>query len=1442
MADHEDWPGNNRAVDLSSTEAVAKIRFHQAQMAYDYQQWDEAITHYRAVLTLLNDMPRTHESLHVPAESGLAAVYLAQGDVKQAMTEAELAVDYLLEKPIFGEWNHMWMAWQCVRVLQAANDARAETLLEKAYASLQARIELLEDEETRRFALENVPEHREIVRLYEEMSTSQPKHIHHTINSRYLLHETLGQGGMGIVHRATDRLTGDIVALKQIKIPTEQLQFMTRVDTETKQNLRLSLAREFQILAGLRHPHIITVLDYGFDEQRLPYFTMTYLPKAQTFLEAGLNLDTQGKIDLFQQMLQALAYLHRRGIIHRDIKPKNVLVAEDRVRVLDFGLSFEQKTGLTSAGGTLLYMAPEIVLSGQPASFASDLYAVGVMAYELFAERHPFDVASEQFAQQLRNDTPDLSLLELDEPLAKIVGQLLAKTPEARFNSNIEACLEALRLTLGKTAPSESVAIRESYLQAAKFVGREAEQQQLYDLLIQTKAGEGQGVLIGGESGVGKSRLINEVQTQALVEGFTVLRGQGIQEGGLPYQLWRDPIRYLCVTSNHLSSLAASVLLPLIPDLPELLHQEIEPAPDIDDLQAQQRLFAAITELFHQQSQPILLILEDMQWAAESLDTLQWLLRHMSGLPLLIVGTYRVEEAPSLPERVSQMSQIRLERLADHDVQSLCQHMLGERSITEELVGFLQLQSEGNTFFLIEVVRALAEQAGQLETIGQMTLPETVFPAGITTILQQRLARIPEALTPFLNHTALVGRQLNLELLRQIIDEDDPLDSVWLPILTEAGWLIATGATWQFTHDKLREGLLQQIDTTTKSRLHQKIAEGLETLYPENPSRAAELMRHWGGAGNSEKECIYAQKAGHYAQTQNIYHEALIYWNRAEKLVAAGEIDQRYKIYQAQEAIYSRQGQREAQRDKLGQLETIVGGFDALAQGHFALRQASYENAIGNYEQAVVLIQKAIALGETAKVSSLVMTGHYQWGEVSNNIGDYTTAQSHFQTSLELGQKTNQERHVAKCWTGLGVVAQEQAHYDLAQQHLDQALSIQQKIGERWGEERTLNKLGEVYRLKAAYKTAAHYCIQALKIAQDIGSRKEEGAILNNLGVITMYQGDYKQAQLYYEQALAIQQDIGDQREAGFTLNRLGELAKEQALYEQAQRYCTQALKIAQEIGDRKGQGSILNMLGVIAAELADYELAQQNYEQALTVMKEIGERRAEAVLLNNLGETVDVQGDYELAQTYYEKALTLMREIGERRAEALTLNVLGFSLLMQGDDKAAGKQLTRALAIQQEIGDQRGEGLTLNKLGHVFLVQNRLAWAEEHYQQALVIHQALNQMQYVAESRAGLAKVNLEKGSQKEAHTYITQVCAYLSENPTLNGVDNRIQVFRIIWEVLTTLQRSAEAAHVLSLAAQIIQDYLNHSHDSEKRALYLAQPHHQFLWQAWQTKQAAD
>src|SRR5947209_16544195 len=208
------------------------------------------------------------------------------------------------------------------------------------------------------------------------------------IGRRYILNDELGSGGMGTVYRATDRLTGQRVALKRVLQTAEPLLFASETEQDT--DARLMLAREFQSLASLRHPNIIGVLDYGFDAERQPYFTMELLEPSLNIREAGRRGGLEFQVNLLTQMLLALAYLHRRGVLHRDLKPGNVLVADGVVKVLDFGLATTTNRA-TGTSGTLAYMAPE-VMRGGVSSPVTDLYAVGVIAYEVFAGHHPFSI------------------------------------------------------------------------------------------------------------------------------------------------------------------------------------------------------------------------------------------------------------------------------------------------------------------------------------------------------------------------------------------------------------------------------------------------------------------------------------------------------------------------------------------------------------------------------------------------------------------------------------------------------------------------------------------------------------------------------------------------------------------------------------------------------------------------------------------------------------------------------------------------------------------------------------------------------------------------------------------------------------------------------------------------------------------------------------------
>ncbi len=464
------------------------------------------------------------------------------------------------------------------------------------------------------------------------------------------------------MHRVLDRLTGRVVTLKQLRLRDVS---DSRSDDRWRSDERLTLAREFQVLSSLHHPNIISVLDYGFDEQR-PYLTMDLEENARTILEAARTEPLAMQVELLVQTLRALVYLHRHGVIHRDLKPENVLVVGDQVKVLDFGLSIRRSGSRmedSEPAGTLLYMAPEI-LHGDPPSERSDLWAVGIMAYELLCGEHPFARADPMaFYRELTQTTLPRPTDPVDPRLRPILARLLAVKSAERFEDATQV-IGALEKGLGLHLAVETLATRESFLQAAPLVGRQEEVATLSALLRSAAAGHGGAWLIGGESGVGKSRLLDEVRTQALVEGMIVVRGQGVSQVGGPYHVWRNVLRNLILRVD-LSDGEASALKAVVPDIGDLLGLEIEDSLAFNAETTQSRLLLAVEEVLRRQGGTVLVILEDLQWVgSESLRLLDWLAQSAERLPLLLLGTFRNDEAPELARAVESARVMMLGRLA----------------------------------------------------------------------------------------------------------------------------------------------------------------------------------------------------------------------------------------------------------------------------------------------------------------------------------------------------------------------------------------------------------------------------------------------------------------------------------------------------------------------------------------------------------------------------------------------------------------------------------------------------------------------------------------------------------------------------------------------------------------------------------------------------------
>lgn len=954
-----------------------------------------------------------------------------------------------------------------------------------------------------------------------------------TVADRYTLLEELGRGGMGVVYKAYDRFNKQTVALKQVHVAISKLDFASRPSTDS--DLAVMLADEFRTVASLRHPNIISVLDYGFNELRQPYFTMEYLENAQGLLEAGADKSQDEQIKLVIQLLQAIAYLHRRHIIHRDLKPDNVVVVAGQLKTLDFGLailghdtvSLDKMAGIA---GTLPYMAPEI-LTGMVPHPGSDLWSVGIMFYELLTGIHPFEAHdSSKLLSNLLEHELDIVNLDIPLKLADVLKRLLAKDPLERYD-NAFTVIDDLYQVLGREQGSETQDYRESFIQAAKFVGREGELLRLQAMLSKIKNGHGNGVLIGGESGVGKSRLLDEIRTYALVEGISVFRGQTVANGGLPFQLWRDVVRHL-VLSVELEELQKQILKEIVPDIGELLGETVEDAPKINSTAETDRLKFTIVDLLKRYAKPGLLILEDLQWAGESLTVLKNLVFFLPDLPLMIIGSYRSDETPNLPEEVPELEQMQLARLDDKAIAELSGSILGELGQEAHILDVLKRETEGNCFFLVEVIRSLAEEAGRLANIGRMTLPAKIFAGGIQQLVQRRLSRLPQRVQNWLQLVAVAGRQLDKKLIAYLsVQLGYPeWEDEFLLLCSEAAVLEVDHEIWRFSHDKLRETLIADILDEERPALHRQIATAIEAIYPDDSAHNESLLEHWHGAAELDKALSYLEKVAlNLIRIRAEYDHALSLLNRGLDALPIDDL-RRITPLNLQSLAYILQG--------------------------------NYDDGTSSAQAAFELAQRANKLEGLARSISLL-------GSCNLKRGHYDRSIEQLQESIKLYRSIDDIPGVADSLVSLGLTYSYQGHNAQASDYLLQSLEMSQRIGDVRLSAASFLNLGFIAIQTENYEQAKQYTEQSLAIVRQTGDPLGMAYCLNNLGYIIMKQGNYEQARTYVEESLAIARRIGSPYTIVYASLSLGDIALKQHNLSSARLHFYEGLSLAQILNAR---------------------------------------------------------------------------------------------------------------------------------------------------------------------------------------------------------------------------------------------------------------------------------
>jgi class 3 adenylate cyclase len=724
---------------------------------------------------------------------------------------------------------------------------------------------------------------------------------------RYAIREFLGRGGRKRVYLAHDNEQDREVAVAIFD--------MEGIDEAVRARAR----RESQAMRRLGDsPHVVAVYDSG-EEGTTPFIVSQYMPggDVEELLESstGNHLELDRALDIADQISQALEYAHARGIIHRDIKPANVWLGEDgNARLGDFGLattggrSRESVEGMLV--GTVAYLPPEQAL-GRPSDQRSDLYSLGALLYEMVTGQPPFpgDDAVTIISQHINNVPVAPSRLVDGVPPAidELILKMLAKRPEDRPADAAEfrALLAEARSAQAEDAEPGAEDQQENPLDrlaGGVFVGRDAELGELRGSLDEALGGRGKLVLLVGEPGIGKTRTAEELATYARLRGAKVYWGRCLEDDAAPpYWPWSRAMREYVRDSDPVAlawelGAGASEIARIVPEVGQVVSG-VEPAQEADAEQARFKLFDAVSTFLTGASRdrPLVLVLDDLHWADEpSLLLLKFLARQLGDSGLLIIGTYRDVElgrqhplAGMLGQLSELGSRITLRGLDAAGVARYIEMTAPGLEAPADLAETVFQQTEGNPFFVSEVVRLLASE-GKLAagaSAGDVSIPQ-----GVREVVGRRLDHLSAEANELLRIGAAIGRRFSVEAVAKVSGRDDArerLEEAATAQLTDRSARAPEG--YIFSHALVRETLYAEITAAQRVELHRKIGEALEEIYAgEIEQHLDELARHFLEAapgGQEEKAIDYAQRAGHQAFCDLAYEDAAEDFERALQVV-----------------------------------------------------------------------------------------------------------------------------------------------------------------------------------------------------------------------------------------------------------------------------------------------------------------------------------------------------------------------------------------------------------------------------------------------------------------------------------------------------------------------------------------------------------------------------
>lgn len=755
------------------------------------------------------------------------------------------------------------------------------------------------------------------------------------------------------------------------------------------------------------------------------------------------------------------------------------------------------------------------------------------------------------------------------------------------------------------------------------LIGRSSALASLYQIGVEVREGKGQVITIGGEAGVGKSRLLNQVKANLTKEGFVVLQGNCFEgDNLLPYAPLLDLFRGFVQSQkpeiiSQLLGADGGELVRLFPEIGLWLPGAISTTSEGEPEKRRFMEILARVVLRFCERQPLLLIIEDLHWSDDTtLDFLLFLSRLLSSKPLLVLLTYRNDEISTALRhflagliRERRTTELQLARLTLPQVENMVQAIFERREpLQPRFVEAMYNLTDGNPFFVEEVLKSLSTK---VETLGSILdrewepkiLNEIQLSVGILDAVYSRSTSLHPDSRELLNMLAVAGRRFDFKLLEALSSKDEKALTVLLAELVGAQLVVEEAAdVFAFRHALTRQAIYSQLLTRQRVGLHRQVAKVMEQLYKDNlDTHAGELAYHYYEAGEWKSCFHYAQLGGYRALAMYAPRAAIEHFGRALETARHQGLTPPPTIYRARGEAYSILGDFESSLANLEAALQIARSTGEQQEEWKVLCELGKLWASRNYDQTGQYYQSALELARAKGDPAIIGHSLNLVGNWHTNLEQAYQALRYHHEALELFQGLGDQAGMAETFDLLGLTYNEIGDMMQSASYYQQALPLFEKLNQRHRLASSLSMLtvcrgSKIHEAEiaapASFAEAVRDGERALKLSQASGWKAGEAFALLSLGIYLGYQGNYNRARELLAASLKIALEIEHHQWIIASKINLGIIYLDLFALPQAQIELEEALGMAK----RSGSGIWLKQASAL---LADVYCLQQRYDLA---------------------------------------------------------------------------------------------------------------------------------------------------------------------------------------------------------------------------------------------------